>query len=271
MKKSVYIVLIVALLPLFSVAQALASHEGNNFYSNGDGIFASAFTGGKKKKKKVAAKKENNTNVKKEVKAESGKSQKIKGKEKKQKAEPTSYNLNFYAGPDLAFGFPIGRIRDSVNNGTGFNIRAEYFYTPNINLGLWTGFKSFKYDQVMVGKGHFSYIPIKLTGTYYFSEGDIKPYVNFGLGVYLVKQKYDAETWTMVRNPQTNRVDTLYEKKHLNNQETKFGLSPSAGVLVDLKNEFFINVNMSYEMILTDKKPSNILGINLGLLYKFGF
>ncbi|MHC1706265.1 MAG: outer membrane beta-barrel protein [Bacteroidales bacterium] len=251
MKYLVFFFAIVILVPGDLFAQMIANQSGSKYYSADDALFYSLTTGGKKKKQDK----------------KSGKDKTVAKKSK----ESTDYNWNFFAGPDLAFGFPLGKIRDSVDNGTGFNIRAEYFYSSNLNFGIWTGFKSFKYDQVMVGKGHFSYIPVKLTGTYYFNNGNIRPYANFGLGAYLLKQKYDAEFWTLVRNPETNRLDTLYEKKHLNENSTKFGFSPSVGVLYNIQDQYFVNFNLSYEMILTENKSSNFVGINIGFLYKFGF
>ncbi|MCX6272263.1 MAG: outer membrane beta-barrel protein [Bacteroidetes bacterium] len=199
------------------------------------------------------------------------KKKKVVREKKKKKETGTEAEWQFFAGPDLAFGFPLGKIRDSVNNGIGFNVRGEYFLMPQLNVGLATGYKSYKYDQVLVGKGHFSYIPIKLTGTWYFAEEQFRPYVNLGLGVYLAKQKYDADFWTLVQNPQTGRLDTLYEKKHMDAKQTKFGLTPSVGILYNVKDDFFANISLSYDLIFTDRKSSNFIGINLGLMYKFGF
>ena len=217
MKKLIIISLISLLLPFFSLAQVIVNQPYHYNLSNSDGLNSLTKPGGKKKKPapkkdaKADPKKENKQDVKNEA-VKSTKKDPKKGKkaQKKQKKEVSDYDWNFFAGPDMAFAFPLGRLRDSVNNGVGFNVRAEYFYTPELKLVLWTGYKSCKYDPVMVGVGHFTYIPIKLAATYYFSDGAIRPYANFGLGLYLIRQKYDAEFWTIVRNPQTNKVDTIY-------------------------------------------------------------
>lgn len=252
MKQLILILSVIFLIPLGSHAQFIAYQGNKNVLSQNDPSFNSFVTGGKKKK------------------SASKKDQLKDKKTAKKAAKTTDYSVTLYGGGDLAFGFPLGKIRDSVNNGMGLNLRAEYVYSPIIHLGLWTGYKSYRYDR-LIGEGHFSYIPVKLTASYYFGEGTIRPYANLGLGVYMVNQKYDADFYTLVRNPQTNRLDTLYEKKHLKENQTKFGFSPSLGVLYNVQDQYYINFNMSYEMILTEKKPASFMGINIGLLYKFGF
>ncbi len=194
-----------------------------------------------------------------------------KKKAVRQKAGDAGWTWQFLGGGDLSFGFPVGHLRDTVNNGTGFTLSGEYVYLPQLHLGLSTGFKSYKYDKVIVGKGHLTYIPVKLTATWYFMEDDFRPYAKLGLGAFLVKYKYDAEFWTWVRNPQTNHLDTLYEVKHMDKGQTCFGLTPAIGVLYRVKDRYYANVALSHDLVFTEGKPSNFIGLNFGLIYRFGF
>jgi|GEM_PF-1219300 hypothetical protein len=247
MKKLSQFLLILLFLPLGSFTQVMVNANNNTYYSQAGSSAGFSNYGGKKKKS--SAKKETKTEKKAQMK----------------KSEPKNFNLNFYAGADLAFGFPLGSLRDSINNGTGFNIRAEYFLTPNINVGLWTGFKSFTYDPVLFGEGHWTYIPVKATGTYYFDDGKFRPYANLGLGLYMIREKYDADFFTVLG------TDTIFESRHVDEKQSKFGFSPNVGVLYNIQDTYFVNVSFGYEMILTEDKSSSLMGINIGLIYKFGF
>lgn len=251
MKRFVLLFLVNLFVPWLSFAQ-FSFNQDVIVTDDARGPVGITYPGGKKKKKAAANK------------TESGK------KDKKGKKESLE-QFAFFAGAESTFGFPVGGIRDSVNNGFGFHIRGEYIFKPNFNIGLATGFRSYKYDKVMVGKGHFTYIPLKLTATYYFAEEKIRPYANLGIGAYLVKEKYDAEFWTWVQNPITHKVDTLYEIKKLDERQTAIGFSPSVGILYQVQDELFANFSVGYDLILTEKKPSSFLGIYLGVIYRFGF
>ncbi len=202
--------------------------------------------------------------------AGSKKKKKTTEKPKQKKIEVLT-DLNFYGGLDASFGFPVGKIRDTVANGMGFLLRAEYFFLPELNLGITTGYKSYKYDEVMVGEGHYSYIPVKLTGTYYFNDEKIRPYANLGLGMYRVRQKYDSKNWILVQNMTTQKIDTIFEIKGMDSKGWDFGFSPNVGVLYNFLDEYYAHLNLGYEMIFTEPKSSGFFNLSIGVVYKFGF
>ncbi len=94
MKKLSQFLLILLFLPLGSFTQVMVNANNNTYYSQAGSSAGFSNYGGKKKKS--SAKKETKTEKKAQMK----------------KSEPKNFNLNFYAGADLAFGFPLGSLRD---------------------------------------------------------------------------------------------------------------------------------------------------------------
>ncbi len=212
---------------------------------------------------------------------------KKKSKKAPEKAKVQSSNLlttEARAGMGLFTGFPMGVFNKSTYTGFGVNLDGEYFLMPELSVGLNTGYLSFKYDEIHVGKGHFSTIPIQLRGSYYFLDGDFHPYGGLNAGIYLKKQKFDSiiEPRTWVDPDGGEFQHSPGGKKLINKNNTSFGFSPMIGAVYKIHEKLWLDFNVRYLFIMGNKqegdkklikeenKSIQAMGVQIGLRYSFG-
>lgn len=192
-----------------------------------------------------------------------------RSKEKKQKI---SYTTEIRAGLGFFTGFPLGDFNRDTYTGYGFDAGGEYFLDPQISVGLATGYHSFKYDEIHIGKGHYTMIPVLANGSYYFKEGDFHPFAGLNAGVFLAHSKYDSiiEPTSYVDPITQLFVHTPGGVKSIDKKETAFGIAPMAGIVYKATDLVWLNCNLNYTLIFTEKKNTSLIGFHIGLTYSFG-
>ena len=165
-------------------------------------------------------------------------------------------------------GFPLGSTTDFVGQPTarGFSVEGRGFVTDQITLGGIAGWIVF-YEEVGwvtenqgtttingFKRRYLNAMPIMMTGHYYFTTGQIQPYIGAGLGTYYIE---------------TRDFMGIY---YVRGKDWHFGLAPEVGVVFPFGNSNTgVNINFKYNWAAkTKSNPSDSwLGINVGLSYLF--
>ncbi len=165
-------------------------------------------------------------------------------------------------GVNLATGLPLG---DFSDGGAGFGIGGgaslDYYFNDKFNIGVEAQFLNFNYSDLDASLG---IIPIQLTGAYHQDITDeMELYGELGVGYFLLTGDV---------------ADLFIDSGYL-------GFSPRVGLAYELTDRLFLDLNVNYSMILSEKtetvdqggievttEQANIayLGINLGLLVTIG-
>ncbi|MHC1706267.1 MAG: outer membrane beta-barrel protein [Bacteroidales bacterium] len=204
----------------------------------------------------------------------------LTGNKKKEKKKTTvtekksspSTTSEIRAGLGFFTGFPLSDFNKETYTGYGVNAEGEYFLNPALSVGLATGYHSYKYDEISMGKGRYSLIPITLRGAYYFKEGDFHPWAGLTAGIYLSHSKYDS-----IIEPRSylDPVTQLFvhkpgEIKPIDENEAVFGVAPIAGIVYKPMDYLWINCNLRYNIIFTENKNKSAMGLHFGFAYVFG-
>ena len=225
----------------------------------------------KKSVKEVKAPKENKEKKTKKENAEP-KVSKAKKKETVAKVREGQDTPELRAGLGFFSGFPLGDFNKDVYTGYGVNADGEYFLKPDLSVGLNTGFYSYKHDEIHIGKGHYTVIPIQLRGAYYFLDGGFRPFAGLNLGVFMTRSKYDSIIephtyidWTTGLFIHAPGGVKPYEKK-----ETVFGLAPFVGVAYRATEKLWLQVQGRYNLMMNKDFNRQVMGVQLGFTYTFG-
>lgn len=198
-----------------------------------------------------------------------------KRRKKGKKGKRGGKDMTMAFGGGLFVGVPLGDFGDAAKSGIGLNVEAEYFVTPQLSVGLNTGFYSFKYDKVVVGDGHSNIIPFLAKGSFYLSDGAFKPFLGMGIGLFGINSKYTFDILTIIQNPLNPMdFDTLMLTNEVVEKLTKFGIAPNAGFMYSISDNLNLHFALKYDMIFTAEKKDGIetkntsfLGLNFGILY----
>lgn len=153
-------------------------------------------------------------------------------------------NAQVYLGLNSKVTFPTSNYQE-VDYGIGGEVLIGYSLQQkldfNMSIGnLWLNsmIKNYKIGS------------IKANVKYYILHKSIKPYVGFGSGYF-----YKSFNGPFEENFSENGI----------------GITPSAGILFDLKlfDGLFLNTEFSYCKVFT-KHQINLIDFNIGLLYYFG-
>ena len=171
---------------------------------------------------------------------------------------------------DWNMGFPMGDTKDFIGQPTfrGFSIEGRGYVTENITVGGIGGWSVFyenfgwvTEDRAVDNGQIYGYkrrylnvMPLMVTGHYYFSQGQIQPYIGAGLGTYYIESR--------------DFIGIYY----VQGKDWHFGIAPEVGVVMPFgSGNTGMNINFKYNMALkTKNNPSySWLGINVGISYLF--
>lgn len=165
-------------------------------------------------------------------------------------------------------GFPMGTTKDFIGNPSfrGFSLEGRGFVTDRITvggIGAWSVFyenfewilnennttKTYGYNRK-----YLNVMPLMVTAHYYFSQGQIQPYIGTGIGPYYIESRDFMGIY------------------YVQGKEWHFGIAPEVGIIMPFgSSNAGVNINFKYNLAAkTKNQPSYTwLGINIGLSYLF--
>jgi hypothetical protein len=169
---------------------------------------------------------------------------------------------------DWNMGFPMGDTKDYIGQPTfrGFSIEGRGFVTDNITvggIGAWNVFyENFGWTTNSDGtrtiygykRRYLNVMPLMVTAHYYFSQGQIQPYIGAGVGSYYIESR--------------DFVGIYY----IQGKDWHFGIAPEVGIIMPFgSGDTGMNINFKYNMAAKTKdQPSySWLGVNVGISYLF--
>ncbi len=170
-------------------------------------------------------------------------------------------NAQISIGLTGGLGLPMGDFGKLASTGFGGGLQGRYHVNDNLAVGLNLGYYTFggvSIDLGSLGKISSSYniIPITLSGEYYFSDGDFKPFAALDLGMYSLGANVESTS---------NGVTTSADADRLN----KFGFGIGAGAAYGLSDNLDLISSVKYNTILDDASNLNWIGVNVGVSMKF--
>ncbi len=192
-------------------------------------------------------------------------------KKQKSTVSETVPGMEIRAGLGFFTGFPLGFFNHDTYTGYGVNADGEYFVMPQLSVGLNTGYYSFRHDEIHVGKGNYSMIPIMLRGTWYFFDNDFQPFGGLNAGYYMNRTKYDSviEPRSYLDPVSGQFIHKPGAIKPINLKSGSLAVVPMAGCVYRAFEKVRLNFHVRYNMILEEKKTINVIGIHFGFIYSF--
>lgn len=156
-------------------------------------------------------------------------------------------------GAQVGISLPMGDFGDAYNLGFGGGLQGSYFVSPKFAVGANISYHTFGAKNLPSG--------INITSTilgfapsvqYFFTEEGFRPYIGTDLGYYSLGSSVSG-------------LGTSGSAS-----KGYFGIAPQAGFLYDFSSNLALNVNLKYNLVLSD--PTNIgsLPLNVGILYTLG-
>ena len=175
--------------------------------------------------------------------------------------------------PDKANGFA-----KYANNGWQAAFVGKWFYNESLSLGADFGYQyqgqGDKWNVYNRGDVDASYQTIRLllNGTYYFTQGEARPYLGVSFGAYYLINTLDFKANSI------NNESVAYTAKNW-----KPGVAPQLGVLFELSPKTLLDVHLQMDIIAQmqaiyhgDATPDytenphekqNQISLNIGLLF----
>ena len=168
-----------------------------------------------------------------------------------------SPNSKFKLGLNGGLIYPPGKLEEGVRRYLFFGggINGEYLATPNFGIGLSAAYYAYQVKIAGVGKTVASFMPVTLTGKYYFLTENIQPYVGADVGLYRFGQKVK---WEMEGKSESDSDPKSY-----------FGLSPVVGLQFKLSDVLALDVNSKCNFIFLEGETRYNFGFNVGIVFKF--
>lgn len=150
--------------------------------------------------------------------------------------------VNF--GVNASASVPLGDNNDTFRAASGFDASLDYYFNKQVDLGVETGYKRFRYDADELDGEHRNVVPVLATLGLHNDLGDLVDlYGELGGGVFLMSST-------------------------LNDQKDSFGgISPRMGVAVELSDKWFLDTNLNYTHVFSDGTDFNWVGLKFGVLY----
>ncbi len=154
-------------------------------------------------------------------------------------------------------GFPIGSTKDFISSPSfrGFSIEGRGFVTDKITvggIGAWSVFYenlewSLQEQNTTTTYGYkrryLNIMPLMVTAHYYFSQGQIQPYIGTGIGPYYIESR---------------DFMGLY---YIQGKEWHFGIAPEVGIIMPFgSSNAGVNVNFKYNYAAKTKTNHLIHG-----------
>ena len=161
-------------------------------------------------------------------------------------------------------GVPIGDFSNVSNFGIGGHAWAAYNADPNFAVTVKSGYLRFSGKDFNISiqgvtgttKTNFGVIPILVGGRYYFMpSGDTRVYGAADAGLYALNASTDV-------NVSGGGVSV---STSVSTSSTKFGASPSLGVLIKAGEKMNVDINGNFTYVATDVKSTTWVGFGIGL------
>ncbi|NJO02485.1 MAG: outer membrane beta-barrel protein [Bacteroidia bacterium] len=137
-----------------------------------------------------------------------------------------------------------GDFNDFAETGLGIQGDAKFFVKESIAVGLDIGYNSFPFeiDRIDI---NYQIIPIRVSGEYFFNSQALRPYINGGIGVYILS------------------VDNDDLGDDFDDSETEIGVHLGGGLLYGLGGNVNLNVNGRFNLI----DDFSYFDLKVGLLF----
>ena len=171
----------------------------------------------------------------------------------------------------LCGGVPVGDMKTYYGGGVGADVQLKYFLTPNLAVGVGSGFQHFfakdwgdDYSDV-----NYNVVPVRFSVTYYLSLGPVKPYVGAEVGPTMTDLQYTYKYFMY-----SYYYGGFNETEQSDYSHTRFGGAVVLGLESSLGGIFAIDVNVKYNSVsnVSDSAPeqnTSYLFTNIGLAVKF--
>jgi hypothetical protein len=167
----------------------------------------------------------------------------------------SSINAQFNLGGTIGVQIPVGSMADGMKTGFGFDVIGKYMLNENLALGVDVGWARFGVEDIGIEDVEASgqFIPVTALVEYHFNtSGKVKPYVGADLGLYVFKIK-----------AKSGGVSA-------STSDSYFGLAPIVGIDCTINSTLDFIANLKYNYVVVEGDDGQYLGINAGLIYKFG-
>lgn len=145
---------------------------------------------------------------------------------------------------------PTGNFSDFWGVGWGLNVTFEYWQNSPLSFIGTVGYNWWTPKNDTPADYKYSTVPLMFGFRYYFTRGEIHPYLGTELGAQFTK--YSRETTSGNTVVSTDVSDT------------RFGFSPFLGMKARISRSMDIDVNVKYNIITTDPNTT-FLGVNAGV------
>lgn len=199
-----------------------------------------------------------------------------KHKKKKKKGSKQGPEIKKTIGASFFWGLPLGDFGNIIKSGTGVNVKAEYFVTPILSLGINAAYYSFSYDKKKSCEGSTNIIPVLAEARVCFSKGYFRPFAGIGLGMFNINTDYISKSVLTIKDPLTQNEINIYPEITNKQNVTKPGIAPTAGFIWSINDHLNLHFSINYDVIFTAEtkdgvkyKNTSFMGFNPGVLYSF--
>ncbi len=166
---------------------------------------------------------------------------------------------------------PMGDFGDAVDLGFGGQGNFAYTVSPNLQVTGSVGYLTWSYKTDSdIASGSFSTVPVLAGIRYSFPAKGFAPYVMAQLGVHFWSSSFEIDLDPlydgMFKTSGTNSVNATQATYEFSDNGTEFGFGVGAGFLLPLSPKLDLDVNATYNSILTEGSSTNYIGIMAGVL-----
>ncbi|WP_417602321.1 outer membrane beta-barrel protein [Owenweeksia hongkongensis] len=183
----------------------------------------------------------------------------------------SSAQADYYFSLTYSPSLPVGDVANFTGDFSwrGVGIDARFLLNDNVSVGFNTGWNVLREEsdgvvsEVIVGENNTATIsgkrfrftnsiPVLITTHYHWGDSDeIRPYIGAGAGLYYINQRVEMG---------------LYAAEE---ESTRFGISPSAGVMFPAFYNSSLNVGIQYHQAFAanDYNSVGYLAFNIGLTW----
>jgi outer membrane protein W len=155
-------------------------------------------------------------------------------------------------GANLGASLPLGTFGDVYNLGLGGGVQGSYFLSPKFAVGLNISYYTFGAKNLPSGvSANYGILGFAPSAQYFFTEEGFRPYVGADLGYYSLSISG------------TGLGGASISKGYV-------GVTPQVGFLYDFTSNLALNVNIKYNLVLSDPSSLASLPVNVGILYTLG-
>jgi outer membrane protein W len=153
-------------------------------------------------------------------------------------------------GANLGSSLPLGTFGDAYNLGLGGGVQGSYFVSPKFAVGLNISYYTFGAKNLPSGfSSTYGILGFAPSAQYFFTEEGFRPYIGADLGYYSLSASVSS-----------GGSSVSASKGYI-------GVTPQVGFLYDFSSNLALNVNIKYNLVLSDPSSLASLPVNVGILY----